>query len=475
MMKFGAGLLAILAGMLGGPATAAPPDKAPVIERNEITTSLESEVAMKNFAAGFIRPSFPYEARISPITGDNEMTGNKRLIGSGEQIYLELTNPQDVAPGDRFILYRQVKKVYHPVRGDYLGDLTSVLGTVKVLRVTGSKATVRVERAYEGIFSGDGAMRQRPAEPAPASLNQPPPEGTGMIVELPPGQTLIGQHHSVYIDWGRNDGIRIGDRLQVFRESSGLPLQIIGELQVIAVEDRTATARIIQAAVPFIRRDRFASKATLQRQLGIEPPPTMQSRKEALFQETTPASAAATSAPVATEMSQEAHAAPRSRDIERELAELARQLEFDPGNAPVTDASLPVLDKIKTLLKEAPDSRIVIEGHTDSQSIGPSLRDQYASNRELSRARASAVADYLVKEGGTNPRNISVVGYADAKPVASNGSEAGRKRNRRIAITLLPGEQPSAPTTPKGPAPEPRDMPTPAPEPAPPTAAPSAP
>jgi flagellar motor protein MotB len=173
-------------------------------------------------------------------------------------------------------------------------------------------------------------------------------------------------------------------------------------------------------------------------------------------------------------MSQEAHAGPQSRDIERELAQLAKQLEFDPGSAPATAAGLPILNRIKALLKEVPDRRVVIAGHTDNQTIGPSLKEAYNSNQELSRARAAAVADYLAEDGGVTPRNISVVGYADAKPVASNSTEAGRKHNRRIEIRLLPAEQPSAPTS-KDVMPEARDSSPPAQEPAPQVTAPPAP
>lgn len=428
-----------------------------------------------SFATGFIRPTTPYEARISPITGDNQTTGNKRLLGTGDQVYLELTNPQEVAPGDQFTVYRNVKKVYHPARGHYLGDLTTIVGVVKVLKVTDNKATVKIVRSYDAIFPGDGATRQAPPPPpAPASSGQSLPEGTGMIVELPPGQTLIAQGHVVYVDWGRNDGVNPGDKLLVFRETTGIPIQIIGEMQIIAVEDQTSTARVVRSTAPFLRGDRFASKDTLQQQLGLDAPPSPQARKETLFQEMT--GPAATAAPTAATMgmSQEAHAAPQSRDIERELAQLTKQLEFDPGSAPTTAAGLPILKQIKGLLKEAPDRRVVVEGYTDNQKIGPSLKELYNSNQELSRARAAAVAGYLSEEEGVNPQNISAVGHADTKPVASNSTETGRKQNRRIEIRLLPSERPSSPT-PKDAMPETKELSPPAPEPAPAATAPPAP
>ncbi len=446
MTKLGAGLSVVCAAVLCGPMTVMTADPF-AIERPEAGISTESPFAGKNFSAGFIRPPTPYDAQVSQITGDNQTTGNKRLLGRGDQIYLELNNPQETAPGDKFTLYRRVKKVFHPVRGQYLGDLTAVLGVANVLRVTGNQATVKIERSYDAIFPGDGAMRQTPSAPAPAPSSQSLPDGTGMIIELPPGQTLIAQGHVVYTDWGRNDGVKIGDKLLVFRENPGIPLQIIGELRIIAVEDQTSTARVSRSLAPFFQGDRFAAKATLEKQLGIEMSPDAQSRQDTLFQEMTPASAAVAPAPAAREMPQDAHASPQSRDIERELAELARKLQFDPGTAPATTASAPILRQIKALLKEAPNRRLVIAGHTDNQTIGPSLKQQYLSNQDLSKARAAAVAGYLSEDGETDPKNISVVGYADTKPVASNGTEAGRKRNRRIEITLLPSEQTSAPAS----------------------------
>jgi chemotaxis protein MotB len=456
MMKFGAGLSVVLAGMLCGPVAAIAADQSPSMAMPESGLSVEADITLKNFSAGFIRTAMPYEARVSQITGDNQTTGNRRLLGGGDQIYLELTRPQDIAPGDKFILYRQVKKVYHPVRGEYLGDLTAILGVAKVLRVTGNKATVKIERSFGAVFPGDGAMRQSASpQPPPAFFGQSLPDGTGVIVELPPGQTLIGQGHMVYIDWGRNDGLKIGDRLDVIRENPDIPIQVIGELQVVAVEDLTATARVTKSKAPFLLGDRFTAKSRLRDEASAP-----QERKEALFQEM-----AAT--PRTAEAVQEAHAAPQARDLERELADLARQLEFDPGSAPATAASLPILMKMKALLREAPDSRVVVEGHTDGQKIGPSLKELYKSNQELSRARAAAVAGSLSEEGGISSRNITIVGYADAKPVASNGTEAGRKRNRRIEITLLPDEPPPAPPpTPTTAMPEAAEPSPPAPEPA---------
>ena len=284
MMKLGAGLSAVLAGILCGPVIVVAADPLST-DMPAAGMSPEAAPLIGAFAAGFIRPPTQYEARISEVTGDNQTTGNKRLLGSGERIFLELTKPHETAPGDKFTIYRRVKKVFHPAHGQYLGDLTLILGVVKVLHVTGSRATVKIERSYDAIFPGDGAMRQGASpQPAPASSGHTRPGGTGMIIEVPPGVNLIGQGHLVWLDWGRDEGMKLGDRLDVFREDPGFPFQIIGELQVIAVEDLTATARIVNSLAPFLRGDQFASKDTLQKLRG-DAPLSSHERKEALFQD----------------------------------------------------------------------------------------------------------------------------------------------------------------------------------------------
>ena len=219
MTRFKAVLAAISVGVsiwsaAGMAADPAPADKS---ESTAIGTIL---------AAGFIRPSIVYDAHVSAITGDNNTTGNKRLLGAGDQIYLDLANPQYAAPGDQFTVYRTVKKVFHPSRGNYLGELTTAVGIVTVTKITGHQATVKIVRSYDAMFPGDGALRKTSAASPATSSGRSLPDGTGMIIELPPGQTLIAQGHMVYVDWGRNDGARIGKASRWCARSG--PIRLIG-------------------------------------------------------------------------------------------------------------------------------------------------------------------------------------------------------------------------------------------------------
>ncbi|MGN6188329.1 MAG: flagellar motor protein MotB [Conexibacter sp.] len=105
---------------------------------------------------------------------------------------------------------------------------------------------------------------------------------------------------------------------------------------------------------------------------------------------------------------------------------------FDSGLAQIKPQGLPLLGEVGTLLGVDRVHPIVIEGHTDDVPIATS---QYASNWELSTARASAVVRWLI--GRHLPaRRFSAAGYADLHPLASNGTAAGRARNRRVEVVL---------------------------------------
>lgn len=97
---------------------------------------------------------------------------------------------------------------------------------------------------------------------------------------------------------------------------------------------------------------------------------------------------------------------------------------FDSAN--LTPSSGAMLDEAVKILKRHSDLKVQIAGFTDS--VGP---DDY--NQGLSQRRAQAVADYLIAHGA-NASNITVKGYGESEPVASNDTEAGRALNRRVEL-----------------------------------------
>jgi chemotaxis protein MotB len=116
--------------------------------------------------------------------------------------------------------------------------------------------------------------------------------------------------------------------------------------------------------------------------------------------------------------------------------DVAEQLFFDSGQASLKDSGKDVLKKVGDTLKSYDDKVIRIIGHTDNVPIAKALQKLYPSNWELSVARATTVVRYL-QEVGIPPERLIASGRAEYAPVASNDSAEGRKKNRRIEITLI--------------------------------------
>jgi chemotaxis protein MotB len=110
---------------------------------------------------------------------------------------------------------------------------------------------------------------------------------------------------------------------------------------------------------------------------------------------------------------------------------------FASGEAEVKPEGLAVLQRVIDILKNIKDKAIRIEGHTDNVKIGGALARKYATNWELSAARAINVTRYLQKQG-IDPALLASVAYGEYKPVADNSTSEGRAKNRRIAIILQP-------------------------------------
>jgi outer membrane protein OmpA-like peptidoglycan-associated protein len=106
------------------------------------------------------------------------------------------------------------------------------------------------------------------------------------------------------------------------------------------------------------------------------------------------------------------------------------RVHFDFDRSEIRPADKAELDKAVDFVKKYPDAEIEIKGHTDSMGS-----DAY--NRGLSKRRADAVKEYLIREADVAPAKIRARGYGESKPVASNDTEEGRAKNRRVEILIL--------------------------------------
>ena len=107
----------------------------------------------------------------------------------------------------------------------------------------------------------------------------------------------------------------------------------------------------------------------------------------------------------------------------------AKSIYFNSGKATFKSEDVPVkIESISSLLKQYPNAKFSIEGHTDSDGSD-------AFNQKLSQERADVVRNALI-ERGLKPANLTAVGYGESKPVATNKTAAGKAKNRRTEVVL---------------------------------------
>jgi len=113
----------------------------------------------------------------------------------------------------------------------------------------------------------------------------------------------------------------------------------------------------------------------------------------------------------------------------KKLNDYAKTILFDSGKTSFQKQTFPVLQAITAILKEYPDAKFTIEGHTDTDGVD-------ATNQKLSENRAASVKNYLV-ENGIAPSRLSSAGFGETKPIDSNKTKAGKANNRRVEVKLV--------------------------------------
>jgi outer membrane protein OmpA-like peptidoglycan-associated protein len=121
---------------------------------------------------------------------------------------------------------------------------------------------------------------------------------------------------------------------------------------------------------------------------------------------------------------------PADRHDCRELGAASRSIHisFDHASSVLKQAILPALDAFAGSLRSCPSTKVIIEGHTDSDG-------RVAWNQSLSVRRAKAVLEHLV-HAGVPPSQLSAIGFGQFRPHAPNVSTKNKRSNRRVALVV---------------------------------------
>jgi chemotaxis protein MotB len=118
---------------------------------------------------------------------------------------------------------------------------------------------------------------------------------------------------------------------------------------------------------------------------------------------------------------------------ERLLINLASGYLFGSGQDELKPAGADALKRVGEVLKDFPEYKVAVDGHTDNVAIQGALKKKFPSNKELSESRSANAAKALA-EGGLG--SAITHGYADTKPVEPNTTASGRAKNRRVEVRV---------------------------------------
>lgn len=113
---------------------------------------------------------------------------------------------------------------------------------------------------------------------------------------------------------------------------------------------------------------------------------------------------------------------------------------FDSGEAELKPEGREILLSVAKVLSQFPERQVQVAGHTDDVPINVRTRGGFTDNWDLSAGRALAAVRFLQDHGQVDPTRLSAVACGEFRPIADNTTPAGRARNRRIAVVVLPPE-----------------------------------
>jgi hypothetical protein len=180
-------------------------------------------------------------------------------------VYLNKGSNAGVRPGDVYTLHHRTYAVKHPDSGRKLGTKIETTGWARVILVQENSATAVIEAACNDIHAGDYA---KPLEKpnVPLALRRPPADRTtppsgkahGWIVDIAEDSAIAGAGQLISIDLGSESGVAPGNMLAVYRimyPSVPTSRNVLGEIAVLTVRDRTATAKVTYSRDAFMVGD----------------------------------------------------------------------------------------------------------------------------------------------------------------------------------------------------------------------------
>lgn len=175
----------------------------------------------------------------------------KELLSQGDVVYL--TNDRELLQqGSTWTICRAPDVVYHPLTRERIGYYYLPLGKLEIIKA-GNPATGQIISSHQAVSVGDQIM---PSEEMPTHIPLKGPSGpiAATIIRSEPPAEKIAQHHIVYLDKGKKDGLEDGVCLEVFKTKEVAGTQqilFLGNILVLRTQEETSAALVIRSKEPF--------------------------------------------------------------------------------------------------------------------------------------------------------------------------------------------------------------------------------
>jgi len=207
------------------------------------------------------------EQEVDPIAQIVASPEPREELATGDRVYLKVPQLDQVQLGQSLSVYRRMSVVEHPETGDEVGYKVALIATLEVTERGGEDQLVKavITQSQREVMRGDIVV------PVSESIVDVSPvknfvDLEGVILDDLEGYSELGQHHLVFIDLGREDGVQVGNRLSIARRGDGvtalegdelkaLPLEPVGEVLIIALQPHSATALITRSTLELRRGD----------------------------------------------------------------------------------------------------------------------------------------------------------------------------------------------------------------------------
>jgi hypothetical protein len=276
--------LAPLERAMEAPAETAPPEQQPAPKEKEVVSApvqkpkpVEAEEAAPAESKLVMPEQKPlpaidkYSMLSAGFVNSAESSGmivggadaGKTMYAYDDVVYVHVGSKENVNVGDKYLIYRPLEKVRHPITGVRYGRLIRGLGILEITAKDSSDVlTARITLAFDDIERKSLLTPYQEPSLVYLSSEKRAKDISGYILEVADHHSINAQTDIVYLDKGSLDGVEPGDRFTVYArpEQKGFPRRTVGELMVFLVKDRTSTAVVSQSSEEISRGEAIGFK-----------------------------------------------------------------------------------------------------------------------------------------------------------------------------------------------------------------------